>query len=100
MKLIFIPVIGLVLSGCAGKSDYSPPADATGEAIFRAACLECHEPKEDGTFFELGKEKATPSAIAETINKGGFTMPAFPNISGDAMKKLSEYVLANSKTAE
>ncbi len=97
MKLIFLPIIGLALAGCAGKDEYKPAPGTSGEDIFKAACLECHEPKEDGKYFELTKEKATPAAISETVAKGGFTMPSFPNISGDELKALSEYVLANSK---
>ena len=97
MKLFFFPVLGLVLAGCAGKEEYTPAPGASGEDIFKTACAECHEPKEHGKVFELDEEKATPSAIAETVNKGGFFMPSFPNITGDSLKELSEYVLTVSK---
>ncbi len=100
MKPIFLPILALTLAGCAGKDEYSPATGATGEDIFKVACMECHEPKEHGKIFELTKEKAAPAAIAEKINKGSFTMPAFPNISGDSLKAVSEYVLANSKNIE
>ncbi|HHL45208.1 MAG TPA: cytochrome c [Gammaproteobacteria bacterium] len=97
MKLFFVPILGLILAGCAGKEEYTPAPGATGEDIFKTACAECHEPKEHGKFFELSKEKANPSAIAKTVSKGGFFMPSFPNISGDSLETLSEYVLTISK---
>ncbi len=88
---------GLTLAGCAGKETFAPQAGASGEEIFQAACAECHEPKEHGKYFELAKDRATPSAIAEKINKGGFFMPSFPNISDEGLKTLSKYVLSISK---
>ncbi len=95
--VIAILLSGAVLAGCAGKEEYAPEPGASGEAIFQAACAECHQPKEDGKYFELPKEKATVQAIGETITKGGFFMPAFPNITGDALTAVSDYVLKNSK---
>jgi len=97
MKLILLPILGLALAGCAGKEEYIPPEGASGEDIFKAACSECHEPKEHGKVFELDREEATPSAIAEQVRKGGFFMPSFPNISGDDLKHLADYVLSVSE---
>lgn len=42
---------------------------------------------------------ASKEAIIEQIKNGkGFGMPAFPNLSGDAVQNLAEYVLENSVT--
>ncbi len=100
MKLILLPILGLALAGCAGKEEYKPAPGASGEDIFKAACVECHEPGENGKVFELTKEKATVAAISEKIGKGSLTMPSFPNISGDELKSLSEYVLSISNKVE
>ncbi len=97
MRSTVLVVLGLVMAGCAGKETYSPAAGATGEDMFREACAECHEPKEHGSYFELDKEEATATAVAEKISKGGFMMPAFPNIGSAELKRLSDYVLDISK---
>ena len=97
MRSTVLVVLGLVMAGCAGKETYSPAAGATGEDMFREACAECHEPKEHGGYFELDKEEATATAVAEKISKGGFMMPAFPNIGSAELKRLSDYVLGISE---
>ncbi len=94
---IVIAFSGLILAGCAGKEEFAPAPGASGPEIFQAACAECHEPKEHGKYFELTKEKANVSAIADKVAKGGFFMPSFPNITGKSLEALSEYVLSNSK---
>ena len=97
MRSTVLVVLGLAMAGCAGKEAYSPAAGATGEDMFREACAECHEPKEHGKYFELEKGEATPEVIADRISKGGFMMPAFPNIGSAELKLLSDYVLGISK---
>ncbi len=87
-------IIGLA-TGCSKTSDYSPAAGAKGEDIFRAACVECHKdtaPK----IFELKADEATPATIKQRIAEGNMRMPKFPNIQGESLDKLTEYVLANS----
>ncbi len=95
--IIAIVLSGTALAGCAGKEEYAPEPGASGEQIFQTACAECHQPKEQGNYFELTKDKATAEALAEKITKGGLFMPAFPNITGNSLKAVSDYVLSNSK---
>jgi len=97
MKLTILAAVMLFLTACAGKDDYTPSSGTTGEKIFKTVCVECHEPKEHGKYFELDKAGATPDAIAGIVNKGNFLMPSFPNIVDGELKSLSEYVLSNSK---
>ena len=87
----------LALGGCS--SDYTPAADADGEAIFQAACVECHSPGDDmpaNMYFSLEQKNANPTYIAYKIHGGGITMPKVPNIKGRKLDRLVEYVLDHS----
>ncbi len=88
---------GLLLSACS--NDYSPPQETDGQQMFQAACSECHEPLPDqpiDMFYELSQENANIAYVSKKITNGGFTMPKFPNIKGDKLKQLSQYVLDHS----
>jgi len=97
MKLSYIfaaLIIGLA-TGCSKTSDYSPAAGASGEDIFKAACMECHKDAAP-SIFELKADEATVASIKQRIAEGNMGMPKFPNIQGESLDKLAEYVLANS----
>lgn len=83
-------------TGCAKTNDFTPKANASGEDIFNTACFECHDYKAD-PLFVLGKDMATAQAIAEKVSKGSLGMPSFPNIQGEDLQKLAEYVVGKSK---
>lgn len=85
------------LTGCTKSNDYMPPADASGETIFNAACVTCHKP-DGGSVMMLSAKMANVDAIAHKVLTGSMGMPAFPNLQGDPGKRLAEYVLSNSKT--
>lgn len=86
------------LAGCVRKNDYMPPVGATGEKIFKGACVQCHTPV-NGKVMILRSEMANKEAIIERVTNGkGFGMPAFPNLTGDSVQNLAEYVLENSVT--
>lgn len=75
------------------------PADSDGEAIFQAACVECHSPGDDmpaNMYFSLKQENTNPTYIAYKSHGGGITMPKFPNIRGRKLDRLVEYVLDHS----
>lgn len=102
MKFVLFVVISgsllFALGGCARKNDYMPPAGATGEKIFKSACVQCHSPV-SGKVMILRPEMANKEAIVERVRNGkGFGMPAFPNLTGDSVQSLVEYVLENSVT--
>lgn len=89
--------ICLLVSGCS--NDYEPPATAGGEEIFMAVCAECHTSHTDkpvNMFFTLEQKNAKQQYIAEKISSGGLSMPKFPNIKGEKMDLLTQYVLEHS----
>lgn len=88
----------VLLSGCAKNSDYMPSAGATGESIFKGACANCHSPV-NGKVMMLRPEMANSEAIIERVRNGkGFGMPAFPNLMGDSVQMLADYLLENAGT--
>ncbi|MFO7579071.1 MAG: c-type cytochrome [Nitrosomonas halophila] len=88
----------ILLSGCSRTSDYMPSGDATGEQIFKEACVQCHTPV-NGNVMVLKAEMANPEAIIERVRNGkGMGMPAFRNLMGDSVESLANYVLENSAT--
>jgi len=91
-----ITVVALAMAGCAKTNTYTPATGATGADIFKAACLECHK-IENGKIFELAADKASAAAIAKKVTEGGLMMAAFPNIKGEELKNVSQYVVENSK---
>ncbi|MCO6426650.1 c-type cytochrome [Nitrosomonas communis] len=87
----------IVLSGCS-RDKYMPNAGATPEVIFKEACAKCHSPV-NGKVMALSPEMANVDAIIERVRNGkGFAMPAFPNLMGDSVEGLAQYVLENSAT--
>jgi cytochrome c551 len=98
MKRIYLTVAmaALALAGCSKTNPYSPAAGASGEDIFKAACIECHK-IENGRIFELSSDKANAAAIAGKVKGGGLMMPAFPNMKPDELASVGQYVLDNSK---
>lgn len=94
--LILTAVAALAMAGCSKPNTYTPAAGASGADIFKAACIECHK-IENGKIFELAADKAAPAAIARKITEGGVVMAPFPNIKGEELKAVSQYVVENSK---
>ena len=65
--LLFAASTVLLLAGCS--RDYTPAAGATGEEIFNAACLECHEAIEgkENIFYEIDSTKKNVDFFAKKI---------------------------------
>lgn len=87
---------GLLLSACS--RDYTPAANATGEDIFKGACMECHEAIEgkDNVYYELASDKKNIEFFEKKIASGSLVMPKFPNITDDKLKAVSQYALEHS----
>ncbi len=98
MKALYVAAALAVVtaSGCSKTNDFTPKAGASGEDIFNTGCFECHDYRAD-PLFVLSKDMGSAQAIAEKIGKGSLGMPSFPNIQGEDLQKLSEYVLSKSK---
>ncbi len=93
---VLIAFVVAVATGCSKTSDYTPASGVSGAEIFEAACVECHKdaaPK----IFQLKADNATPASIKKSIAEGNMMMPKFPNIQGESLDALVEYVLANSE---
>lgn len=86
-----------ILVGCGASSDYTPPANASGENIFSTACTECHKPLSANVAMILSEKVANKEALIKKFQSGSMKMPAFKNIQGEAADRLAEYVLANSQ---
>lgn len=95
-SLLFTVGAASLLAGCSKNNDFTPAVGMDGEAIFQAACAECHQPDDGGYYFELDRT----ADIGKTVRGGGLMMPAFPNIQGEALRSLSDYVMAHSRMAE
>jgi mono/diheme cytochrome c family protein len=91
-----ITMLALAMAGCSKTNNYAPASGASGENIYQAACAECHK-KEDGRIFELSGDRASAAAIARKVTEGGTIMPSFPNIKGEELNGLSQFVFENSK---
>ena len=94
--LLTAAVTSLLVSGCS--RDYTPAPGASGEDIFKAACMECHEAIEgkDNIYYELTSDKRTTEFVAEKLASGSLKMPKFPNITGDSLKAISQFVVDHS----
>jgi len=94
--LLLTASAALLLSGCS--NDYTPTANATGEDIFKGACMECHDAVEgkENIFYEIAGDKRNADFFADKISSGSLIMPKFPNISGDKLKAVSQYALEHS----
>lgn len=95
--LLILCCMLIILSGCS-RDKYMPEAGATPETIFKEACVKCHSPV-NGKVMALSPEMANVDAIIDRIRNGkGLGMPAFPNLMGDTVVDLAQYVLENSST--
>ena len=96
--VLSLVLLGFVLSGCVRNNDYTPSPEASGEKIFKEACVQCHTPV-NGSVMILKPEMANADAIMERVKNGkGIGMPAFSNLTGEPARNLAEYVLRNSVT--
>lgn len=94
--LTYIVFASLVITNSACSRNYTPTTDANGEKIFQEACAECHKADNKnapGMIFALPPANANMEFIAKRLQTGSLKMPKFPNISGDKLQQLSDYVL-------
>jgi mono/diheme cytochrome c family protein len=97
--MIAAPLLLLLAAAALGCSRQdTAPAHASGEQLFQALCSDCHQAAANGRLFVL-QQADSPTAIADWIHHGNWLMPAFPNLSPDARKRLGDYVWANSDSA-
>ena len=83
-----LAVWGLVFLACTTYR----PTTTDGRTIYREACASCHAvPPATGP--NLVGMRLTPERVAQTLDRGGKKMPAFPGIQGEARRNLIQYVV-------
>lgn len=106
MKYLSLPLLAsaVLLGGCNFTNYYTPEANATGEQIFEGICSQCHHTQASAggskVYYKLSRDKSNAAAIKKQISEGGWMMPAFPNIQGQALDTITEFVLAHSKVVD
>ncbi|MCF7970071.1 MAG: cytochrome c [Methylococcaceae bacterium] len=89
----------LILSLTACSDDYTPRPTSSAKTIYLEACADCHsgEPENPEMYYwSINPKNINARYIAHKVNAGSLTMPGFPNIQGESMRKLSEYVLQHN----
>ncbi|MFQ5915743.1 MAG: c-type cytochrome [Nitrospinota bacterium] len=83
-----------LVQGIPIQQDRYQPNTASGSVIFLQACARCHGAKGEGTALAvpLKGRKIPPERVQAQVSSGAERMPRFPNITGEALKSLSEFV--------
>src|SRR5579862_2827130 len=87
-------------AACVVALTENKPARSTGERTYHNQCSICHNDDRKGSpptypsLVDVGK-RLTPSEIEATITQGKGRMPAFPNLEGDYLRALIQYVGSN-----
>ena len=98
---------------CVVAITENKPARSTGERTYHNQCSVCHNDDRKGSpptypsLVDVG-QRLSPSQIESTILQGKGRMPAFPNLKGDYLESLVQFVTkgadanpkANSEKAE
>lgn len=96
-KKLSLWVLTLGLVACS--DDYTPRESSPAKTIYLEACARCHagEPENPKRYYwSINSKNINAKYIAHKVNAGGLTMPSFPNIQGESMRKLTEYVLLHN----
>ncbi|VAW49879.1 hypothetical protein MNBD_GAMMA04-337 [hydrothermal vent metagenome] len=94
-KIGFIVASSALLAACSGTNDYTPATGATGENMYIAACASCHT-GEFSHWQMTTPEEANPEYVKKMIAEGTMGMPAFPNIKGEELETLTQFVLSKN----
>ncbi len=96
-KKLSLLIFTLSLAACS--DDYTPRGSSPGRTIYLEACARCHsgEPENPKIYYwSINPKNINARYIAHKVNAGSLTMPAFPNIQGESMRKLGEFVLQHN----
>jgi len=97
-KMSFVIASAALLGACSSSNDYTPAAGASALDMHNAACASCHAPIEGSErtyFWLLAAEDANAEYIKAKISDGSMRMPGFPNIKGEQLDALVQFVLDN-----
>ncbi len=93
-QLLVIISTLFILNGCS--KDYNPSDNETGISMYQTACSQCHKKDAKGFIFSFDSDNANVDYIQQRVESGSLMMPKFPNIQGEKLQQLSEYILKNS----
>jgi len=97
--MTFVAASAVLLSACSGSNDYTPASDSTAMQMHTASCVACHAAVEvDGktTYWSLAPENSNAEFVKAKISNGSMMMPSFPNIKGEQLDALAEFVVAHA----
>ncbi len=86
-------IVSLV-QGIPTPVDAYKPTSEDGRIIYLEACAKCHGASGAGTALapRLKARGLGPKQVRERVRAGTGRMPKFPNINGEALDKLTNYV--------
>ncbi|QWF70345.1 cytochrome c [Methylomonas paludis] len=98
IKAVRLLVLPFFISACS--RDYQPADHANGEQIYLEACSQCHRTAANASIFQLHAKNTNANYISEKVLHGSAFMPSFPNITGNNLVLISDYVLEHSEIAD
>jgi mono/diheme cytochrome c family protein len=95
-KYSLLLVVITLLVACA--NDYLPDKSATGQQIYKEACVSCHSGKstDSSKYWIINKNNANKGYVIDKVKRGSLTMPSFKNINTEDLEKISKFVLEHS----
>jgi glucose dehydrogenase len=90
-------------AACVVALTENKPARSTGERTYHNQCSICHNDDRMGSpptypsLIDVGK-RLTASEIEATITQGKGRMPAFPNLQGEYLRGLIQFVSSNDES--
>jgi len=95
-KLLNLAILITCLSACS--DEYTPRPSSSARTIYQNACAKCHQgkPENSNMYWSINPKNINTRYIAHKVNAGSLTMPNFPNIQGESMLKLTEFVLQHN----
>jgi len=94
-----LSLLALSLSLLACSDDYTPRPSSSAKTIYLEACARCHSGETENPamyYWSINPKNINTRYIAYKVNTGSLTMPSFPNIQGESMNNLSEFVLQHN----
>ena len=87
-------LVVFLVQGIPTPIDAYKPRSEDGRIIYLEACAKCHGASGAGTALapSLKVRRLPPRRVRERIQAGTGRMPKFPNINGDALDKLINYI--------
>ena len=91
---ILAALIVSLVQGIPSPEDAYRPTTVSGKDVFLEACAKCHGVTGEGSGLapSLKGRGLSVAHIQQRVKFGTGKMPSFPNIDGEALKNLSQFV--------